>query len=456
MLRLPIRLKLTLAFAAVMAVVLAATGLFVYVRLGSELDRSLKQSLQARAGDVTALVSQADSGLRESGGNGLTRRGEGFAQILAARGNVIDATLQAGRRPLLSPRQLADALRGTMIVDTIAGPVDARSARLLATPVQAQGQRLVVVVGSSLENRRAALNKLAGLMALGGLAALILASLAGYGVASAALRPVESMRRRAAAISAGEPGQRLPVPPVNDEVGRLGVTLNAMLGRIEEAFARERAFVSDASHELRSPLAILKTELELALRAGRSPAQLRDAVASAAGETDRLAQLAEDLLVIARSDQGGLPIRAQEVRVGELFVGTRERFARRATEQDAALTVHDAGELTVHADALRVEQALGNLVENALRHGRGSISLGAVARDSAIELHVRDEGDGFPSDFLPTAFERFSRGDGARGRGGTGLGLAIVAAIAAAHGGSAHAANHPGGGADVWLSLPVL
>src|SRR5215210_5704315 len=271
------------------------------------------------------------------------------------------------------------------------------------------------------------------------------------------LTPDELKRAMAGGVTAertGEAEGRLPVPPSHDEISRLGYTLNAMLGRLQGVLARERSFVSDASHELRTPLAILRTELELALRGRSTRAELEDAVRSAAEETDRLNQLADDLLVIARSDQGRLPVRPAELDARELLEGVVHRFAARARAEQRTLCADNANGLTLTADRARVEQALANMVDNALRHGRGDVVLSAGRDNAHTELHVRDDGPGFPVDFLPAAFERFSRADEARSRGGTGLGLAITAAVARAHGGEAHAANRDGGGADVWLELP--
>jgi two-component system OmpR family sensor kinase len=272
-------------------------------------------------------------------------------------------------------------------------------------------------------------------------------------MAAAALRPVERMRRRAAAVSAAETGERLPVPLANDEIGRLGRTLNEMLSRLEAAFGRERAFVSDASHELRTPLAILRTELELALRGEHTRQELEDALQSAAEETDRLSNLAEDLLVIARSDQGRLPVRIEDLDAGDLLVRVAGRFQTRARVEGRPLQPDPAPGVTVRADPARLEQALANLVDNALSYGDGTVELTALASDGSVEIHVRDEGPGFPPAFLPRAFERFTRADEARSRGGTGLGLAIASAIAVAHGGTAHAANREAG-ADVWIAIP--
>lgn len=453
--RLPIRLKLTLAFTGVMAAVLAAVGLFLYLRFSAELDDAINHGLRSRASDVAALVEQADSGLIEASRSALTEQGESFAQILGSDGEIVDATPQLRSEPLLTDAELERAREEEpTLIDKDHIPDEGDRARLLATPQRAQGRELVVVVGASLEDRGDALESLAALLFLGGPAALLLASAAGYGVAAAALRPVEAMRRSAADISAGAPGQRLPVTLARDELARLGQTLNAMLERLEVAFARERTFVSDASHELRTPLAILKTELELALRGGRSVGELEAALRSVAEETDQLAQLAEDLLVIAHSDQGRLPIRTQPMQAAEALEAVHERHRGRAADRGASLEVERLGELTLTADPLRLEQALGNLVDNALRHGGGRIMLSARGVGRKVELHVQDDGEGFPEEFIASAFERFSRADSGRTRGGAGLGLAIVAAIAEAHGGTAGVANRPEGGADSWVSLP--
>jgi signal transduction histidine kinase len=454
--RLPIRIRLTIAFIAVMAVVLIATGLFVYLRLRTDVDHTVEQGLRTRAGDIAALVRQEDPGLTAAARGRVADQGSGFAQVLDTGGRVVDATPQARSRALLSGAQLRVAQGRTLIIDRGPLPGLDQASRLLAAPVGVRGRRLVIVVGASLEDRNQALASLRNLLLIGGPIVLLLASLAGYALAAAALRPVERMRARAAAISAEEPGQRLPVAPAQDEVGRLGRTLNEMLARLEAALARERTFVADAGHELRSPLAILRTELELAVGRGRSAEELEAALVSAAEETDRLAQLAEDLLVIARSDQGRLPVRLTDVDAGDLLGGVRERFRRRAVEQGRAIEVAAPDGLHFQADPLRVEQALGNMVDNALRYGVGPVGLAAGERDGSVTLHVTDEGVGFAPDYIASAFERFTRADVARGRGGSGLGLAIVAAIAQAHHGTAGAENRSEGGADVWIAIPKL
>jgi two-component system, OmpR family, sensor kinase len=436
-----------------MALVLGATGVFVYLRFSAELDATINSGLRSRASDVAALVREADSGLGE-GPRRLVAPTESFAEVLDADGRVSDSSSAVGASDLLSPAELRRALRAPIFLNRGSLPGLQDESRLLAVPVDAKGKGgRVVVVGTSTAARSDSLADLLQLLLVGGPVALLLASLAAYGVAAAALHPVEAMRTRAAEVSTAHPGQRLPVPPTRDEVARLGTTLNEMLERLGEAFEHERAFVADASHELRTPLAILRTELELALAAGRSPEELRAALASAAEETDRLTQLSEDLLTIAQTERGELPLRLAPTDLAEILGGVERRFCRRAEEAGRSIEAGPVA-LELDADRLRLDQAVASMVDNALRYGAGRIDLEARVEGGAIEIHVLDRGQGFPEEFLDRAFERFSRGSSNRD-GGSGLGLAIVRTVARAHGGEAQAANRAGGGADVWLTLPA-
>jgi two-component system, OmpR family, sensor kinase len=227
-----------------------------------------------------------------------------------------------------------------------------------------------------------------------------------------------------------------------------------MLARIEDGLARERRFVADASHELRTPLAMLKAELELALRHARSPEELEASIRSAAEETDRLARIADDLLLLARAERGALPIEPEPTDLVDLLEAVSSRFSARAEIEGRSLSVDSPAAVVVSVDQLRLEQALGNMVDNAFRYGRGAITLAARVTDSTVELHVLDEGLGLPAAFREHAFERFSRGAGP-GAEGSGLGLAIVETIVGAHGGRVDVADRPEGGADVWVSLPL-
>jgi two-component system, OmpR family, sensor kinase len=448
-----LRLKLALAFAAAMALLLTGLGLFVYARSQAGLDQSLNQGLRSRANDVRALVNQADTGLADAGGARLSGTGAGFAQVLKTDGAVLDQNPGIPRRSILGARDMLRASQGPLLLNTriagVAGPV-----RVLATPVRAQDRSLLVIVGTSLQSRADALANLRAVMLVGGPVALVFASLLGYGVSALSLRSVETMRRQAKRLSVTEPGRRLRVPAPRDELRRLALTLNEMLDRNDLAFARERRFVADASHELRSPLAVLKAELEDALTGEHSERELRTALVSADAETDRISQLTRDLLTLAQADDDKLPIEPSPIRVREAVERIRQRFAQRARSAGRELVTSVPGEMTVQADPLRVEQALSNLVDNALRHGEGTVVLSADSRNGTVDLRVADSGPGFPEDFLRSAFERFSRPDVGRTVEGTGLGLSIVWSIARAHGGEAYVTNRVGGGADAWITLP--
>jgi two-component system, OmpR family, sensor kinase len=449
--RVPIRLRVALAFALAMAVLLAALGYFTYARFAGDLDDQIDQGLRTHGDDVASLI--AGGNLTED--SNLLGREESFAQVLTPDGRIWATTPQLGNEPQLTPAEAARASQASFIVTREHVRSIEGRARLLGRPAQGPDGRFVVVAAASLEDRDESLANLRAILLVGGPIALLLASIAGYLLAGTALRPVEAMRRRAAAISASEAEQRLPLPEARDELRRLGETLNAMLGRLEAGLERERSFVDDASHELRTPLALHKTELELALRYARTPEELRAAIASAIVEADRLIALAEDLLVLARSDQGKLALQLRPVRVAELLEDMRERFATRASESGRSLVVEPADGIAVEADRLRLERALANLIDNAFQHGEGDVTVRAREAGSGVQIHVEDVGPGFPPAFTEKAFERFTRGDSARGGGGTGLGLAIVDAIARAHRGTAHAMNRDGRGADVWIELPA-
>ena len=435
---LPIRMRLALAFALVMAVVFAAVGAILYIRLGDTLDERIADTLEERADELASTFDVT---------SGVVSGEEGLAQVLESDGALVAGSSAAAESALLSETELDRARAGSIAAEV---EVAGTEFRLLAIPVDDR----IVVVGEPLDDRDEALDGLLAQLLVILPIALVVSSAIGYLVAGAALRPVEGMRRRAAEISADTPARRLPLPRANDEISRLGETLNEMLGRLDAGLARERRFVADASHELRTPLATLQTELELATRRPRTQAELELALRSAGEEVERLVRLAEDLLVLARADEGELAIRAEPIEASELLAGVARRQRSRAASAGRAIDVSAPVDLALVGDRRRLEQALETLVDNALRHGQGAVRMDARAANGVVVLKVSDGGAGFPPDFVPSAFERFSRADTARSGGGAGLGLAIADAIARAHGGTAHAANAAGGGADVWLALP--
>ena len=412
--RLPLRIRLTLAFAGAAAVLLAGIGTFIVLRVQAGLDGELDHALRLRAaelGETAGDLAQVRDVIDAAGQP---------AQLIAPDGRVLASGRVADERSMLSPRHLAAARRREVIFER------RERTRVLARPA-ADGK--IVVVAASMRQRERTLETLRGVLLIGLPIVLLLASAAGYAVASGALGPVDRMRRRAAGISDATSGARLPLPPAEDELRRLGETLNDMLDRLDAAARNEREFLSTASHELRTPLAILKAEIEVALQPESTPADWEFALVSGREETDRLVRLAEDLLLIARGEERNAPADLQEVSLAALVA----RVVERAGGGGEVVQSVDPGlSVLVEADAL--ERALTNLIENARRHGAPPITVSARAEGEFVALHVADRGGGFAPEYLPRAFERFTRPPGARGPG-AGLGLALVEAVAHAHGG---------------------
>jgi signal transduction histidine kinase len=430
--QIPIQARLTLVSAVLMAGVIAALGWFLVARLEADLTAALDDRLRDHAAVVAPLADM-------SGGLGdviLGDPGDAFAQVLRPDGSILSAT--AGLSVPVIPRQDLETTNERFLTTTVQTAEEAVPARLLVTPRDGGG---LLVVGVSIEDERDALGRLAGLLWLAGPIAVALASAVGWLVAGAALRPVERLRREAEAVSASEPGRRLPVPATRDELSRLADSLNGMLDRLEDAAERERRFVATASHELRTPLANLRAELDLALRKGRSREDLELAVESATEETERLIRLAEDLLVLARAGgAAGLPLRREDVAIGEIVSDTVAGFGSRARESDVELLVDLIATPTVRADPVRIRQAVGNLLENALRH---------TPRGGTVTVRVSEARDG-----VAVSVDDSGPGIGTAGGSGDGLGLSIVRAIAEAHGGGVWIGEADLGGARVTIHLP--
>jgi heavy metal sensor kinase len=451
----PIRWRLTLLFVAVTAVVGAGGGAVYLHHLRAGADTAVDATLRVRADPVAQALRDGNVEIKDGGSASLIAPSDALVQILDPQHRVADATPSAGNQPLIGSAALPT--RGAVSV-TRAVSGELGTIRILAVPIARSDGVWVVLAGESLRATHAALDRARDELLLAGVPALALAAAGAWLLAGAALRPVERMRRQAADISATDPSARLAVPPTRDEIADLAVTMNDLLRRLQGALVRQRGFIADAGHELRTPLAILRAELELAQHPSRTRGELAAAVDAAADETVRLGRLAEDLLTLARGDGRTLILRPDTVLVAELFDEERTAATAKAHDKQVIVTIDVADGLSVYADRDRLRQALDNLVANALRHTGDdtTIDLRARTTSNGVELEVHDSGPGFPPAFLVHAFERFQRADSSRTRdsGGSGLGLAIVAAIAEAHGGTAYAANGPDGGATVGIRIP--
>jgi len=447
----PLRLRLALLFALVTAALVTVAGFVFVVQLRVSVDASLDPGLRGRVAAVADELGSEDQ-LPPRGPN------DGIVQVIGPGGQILVSSADAGTAPLLDPAQRAAATTGEV---SFTATVDGDRSRVLATTVPGTRGRSLVVVGTGTDVSDAAVDRATSALLVGGPPVVLLAGIGAWLLAGAALRPVERMRRQAATISDQDLSRRLAVPRTRDEIASLGSTMNALLRRLQEALERERGFVADAGHELRTPLAILRTELELAARPGRSREALVDAVNRAGQETDRLIRLAEDLLLLARSDNHQSFVRPAPLSLPEILDAAAHGASARSVGRGVTVAVHAPDELVVEADADRLRQAVDNLLDNATRHAPDGTVVDlqvATPRAGTVTVEVADRGSGFPEDFLPHAFERFHRAEAARTRdnGGTGLGLSIVRAIAQAHGGDARASNRPGGGAVVAIDLPDL
>jgi heavy metal sensor kinase len=316
----------------------------------------------------------------------------------------------------------------------------------------------IVIAGESLEVKTQALSHLRNLLWLGIPAAFAITMALVWLLTGAALRPVDRLRRDATSLSENRPDLRLPVPATGDEIERLALTLNDMLDRLWTAAERERRLVDDASHELRTPLAILQTEIELALRGERTNDELEGALRSAAEETDRLSRLAEDLLVLARSNRGLLTVAPEPTDMQALVAAVVSERKALATGAGPRIDIAAVEPSIANIDPVWIRQVLRNLLDNAVRHTPelGSVEVRVVRDGEGVIVSVLDDGPGFAPDALERVFEPFARADPARTRrsGGAGLGLSIVQAVVVAHGGSVSARNRDVGGAAVEVRLP--
>lgn len=450
-----IRLRLAAVFTAA-AVILFTLGSWAFVAgLSSSLLGAIDTQLAARISTASKYLPGHGPAAPTAG----LAPGDYVVQVIDRAGRVRGGSPEAGRTPLVSAAQITQA-RGHSLVVT--QTTEDERERLMAAPLTGH-PGWVAVAAVSLESYDGTISDVVRNLLIAGAVFVAAAGLGSYGLARAALSPVERLRREVAALSErdqapGAPAPHVQVPRTRDEIAALAATMNQLLGRLHLALTRQRALVADASHELRTPFAVLRGELELAGRPGRSREELAAAVAQAGEEAARLARITEQLLFLARTDEDMAAVRRQPTDLRALLAGSAAQAERRAAEAGVSSDVRAPTGLVAYIDPDRLREAVDNLVDNALRFAPPgtaiALAASAVGRDLVVE--ISDDGPGFPADYLPHAFERFRRPDSGRARadGGAGLGLAIVSAIARAHGGRAAAANRPEGGAVVTLELP--
>ncbi|GAA3826790.1 sensor histidine kinase [Nocardioides panacisoli] len=427
--RLPLRFRLVAGFVAAMLVLLSCAGTFVYWRVQYALDRQLDTELTQATATLAPLVRN-DGGVSDTEAADAT----GAAwQVLDSDGEVLDRGGKAPFDPLITTGRLSDTSSVTLDTGSLL-PGSHDPYRLRITPFGGgDGQAAYLVVGLRRDHRDEALRELLVQLVLAGTGSLLIAALVGDVLARLALRPVERYRRRAAEITAGAGGLRLEVPPGrNDEVTRLGHTLNDMLAALEEALDRERRFIDDASHELRTPLTLLKSRIQLARRRERDIEQHEQVLDELFVDVTRLIDLAEQLLEVgaARRPAGG------STDVGNVVSAVIQRRRLARPEQVSELTA-ELPVTPVHAaiDEHGLQRIVTNLVENAFVHGTPPVRVVVAEQDGYVAVRVSDAGPGIPGDLLGRATARFTRAPDARARPGSGLGLALVEQLVSEAGG---------------------
>ena len=444
--RLPLRIRLVAGFSAAMFVVLLAAGTFVYWRVGYALDRGLDTELAQATGALTPLVG-AEGRVADRSAADAT----GVAwQVLRSDGSVLDHGGPSGTVGLVSEHQL-DRVGSTHRTFNVGDflPISHDPYRLRVTRLD-DGSGRFLLVAVRRDHRDEALRELLAQLVVAGLGALAVTALVGERLARAALRPVERYRRRAAAIAAGAADLRLDVPPSrDDEVTRLGHTLNDMLTSLERALDRERQFVNEASHELRTPITLLTSRVQLARRRPRTQAEHERVLEELQVDLDRLARLAEQLLELGgtagRTGHESCDLAAVTARV------VNQRRLAAPAEAGSTSTEIPGEPVPVAVADFEVERLLTNLLDNAALHGAAPYAVTVDRPDPGwARLMVGDAGPGLAPELLDTATRRFVRSEEARSRPGSGLGLALVQAIVAQAGGElrlcyeGHHASHGG------------
>ena len=434
---LPIRVRLTAWYVLVLAAIFVAIGAFLVVQLRSDLQDKTDSELRSDA--LQLARDYRDEGPADFLDVSRTvLPPDGAAQVLDSEGRVLHTFGRvAAPTAMVGPDVQAAAQRSDSPVHTITLGARHEHYRVVALPAARLGRGDLVVAAASLDADEEAINRLLILLAIAGPAALLATGLGGWLLARQALAPVQRMTSQAARIGIDDLDERIAVPRVEDEVGHLAVTLNAMLDRLENGVRDKQRLIADASHELRTPLAVMRAELDVSLRGDDLTPAAREVLESAREEVDRMSRTVSNLLTLAAVDEGLRPL---------------------ADAKGMTLTLN-GDPCEAQADPQRLHQALTNFIENAIKFSPadGEVRVGAWQRDGEVGVTVADDGPGIPSDARAHVFDRFYRVDGARGRavGGSGLGLAICREVAVAHGGRVWVDSEEGAGSAFSLALPA-
>jgi signal transduction histidine kinase len=428
-------------------IALGLAGAALTVALYQSLLAGLDDAAARRVGDIAAglafdSVADLDAPLLDTDQRIVA------VQILDSKGNVVARSVRAPTSPLVDFRTIGPSLRVGLTDDV---PPD-NDQRVSGRTIDTKFGQYTVLVGGDTEAAESTV-RIALLLLAGSCPVVVaVAAIATYRLMRRSLRSVDAIRARVAEISTSDLTERVPVPAGRDEISGLATTMNDMLARIESGHAAQRQFVGDASHELRSPLTAIISALDVAV-AHPEVFDLKVATKTLVPEAERMRLLVEDLLLLARADEGRLAMHHEPVRLDDIATGEVVR-QRRIGQRDIDISAQPT---ELSGDSAALSRLVRNLLENAARHSRSRVELTVRPHGAYAVLTVADDGPGIPEKDRARVFDRFVRldRDRARSSGGTGLGLAIVAEIATAHGGEVTIGDRPGGGTVVTVQLPL-
>ena len=456
--RMPIRARLTVWYAALLAAIVVALSTFLVLQLRNDLEDTVNREVRAASAQIARGYATEGAGDFRDVSRTVLPPGSSAAQVLGPdRRVMVGYGNLLARRPIAPPEAFAAALRGDTSTITIRlGPNDQRF-RARVTPVERRGSERVLVVAESLRQVEESVHQVLVLLLLAGPAALGATALGGWWLARKALLPVERMTSKAEEIGIDRLHERIAVPRGRDEIGHLAETLNAMLDRLEQGVEEKHRLVTDASHELRTPLAAMRAELDVSLMADDLSPEAREVLESTREEVHRMSRIVDNLLTLARVDEGRLELLTTRVDLKDAVEGAARPLRTLAEAKQVGLRV-DGESAEARADPQRLHQALTNFIENAIKFTQpgGEVSVTAWRANGEVGVTVRDNGPGVPADARAHIFDRFYRADPARGRkrSGSGLGLAICREIAEAHRGRVWVDSDEGEGSSFSLSLP--
>ena len=460
--RAPIRLRLTLWYVLLLAIILAAFAAGVYLLLRHSLYQNLDESVQSRAGALVNVVQldDAEASLTIRAGSVTSGQRERFIRLFDAAGDVRFVETSGEHQIPVDRGAVSAALAGRPTTRSTRYIDDDDRIRVAVVPVVRQGAVVgALEVGEPEEDVVETLSSLLLIMGIAYPVALALAGFGGMFLAGRALSPIDSITTAARDITAEDLSGRLELRLPDDEVGRLARTFDEMIARLDDAFRRQRQFAADASHELRTPLTVIKGQIDVSLQRDREPEAYQGVLRAVNEEVDRLIRLAGSLLTLTRADGGQIPLAFEAVDVGDLVAGVVEQLRPAAGDQGVDLRLDTGPPVTMEADQDLLIQLMLNVLDNAIKYtpNGGLVNAGWGTNGQRVELRVRDTGPGIAAEDIPYVFDRFYRADKARSRaaGGVGLGLAISRWIAEAHGGSIHVVSTLGEGSTFTVSLPT-